>query len=57
MFELIKNFGKTAGVYATLFIVLIGLLLTFLPHKLFTLAKMRKERKLAAAGGVIIDEQ
>ncbi len=57
MLSLIKNLGRTAGVYVTLFIVLLGLLLTFLPHKLFMLAKVRKEKKQAAAGGVIINEQ
>lgn len=57
MLSLIKNLGRTAGVYATLFIVLLGLLLTFLPHKLFMLAKARKEKKQAAVGGVIINEQ
>jgi uncharacterized membrane protein len=57
MLSLIKNLCRTAGVYATLFIVLLGLLLTFLPHKLFMLAKARKEKKQAAVGGVIINEQ
>lgn len=57
MLSLIKNLGRTAGVYVTLFIVLLGLLLTFLPHKLFMLAKVRKEKKQAATGGVVINEQ